>query len=177
MSGTVNLRLTPAGHKAAKPNSATRCLLATELNRQLGGQWIATAGGAEQIGTGRRLRLGANAKQAMIRFDVTGTSAARRRPVTVTLHERGKRSRQGAAVRGAAGGGALLMAAMGDLWWIPAVAVAIIAVPVFIALVMNKVSVPRVTRPSAAPPASARPRWPDGPGWSPQRGRGTGDGQ
>ena len=122
-----------------------------------------SAGSAVQSGTRRRLGLGADARRALIRFDATGTAQARRRPVRVTMYDRGKRSRKASAVKGAAASGVLAMALSGSLWWVPLLAMAGAAViAVFAALVTAKVSVPRVVhRGSAQPdrpaPVAARP--------------------
>ena len=177
MSKRTSLTLTPADYKAARRNSGSDCLIAVALNRKYGGEWTVTGMSAVQSGTKRRMRLGADARRALIRFDTTGTARARRGPSSVTLHDRGKPSRKAAAVKGGAGGGVALMAMSGSLWWIPLLAMSVIAIPVFIALVMNKVSVPRVTG-SAAPQPASQARWPHISGGDPfARTRGTGDGR
>lgn len=165
MTRKTSLVLTPADYAAARRNNGSYCLIAVALTRQYGGEWSVSAGSAIQSGTQRRMRLGWDARRALIRFDATSTAQARRRPVKVTLYDRGKRSRKATAVKGAAVSGAVLMAAMGDLWWVVPLAAAVaVAAAVFAALVMGKVSVPRVTRRASAQPASPA-RWPHAPGY------------
>jgi hypothetical protein len=176
MTRKTSLTLTPADYAAATRNNGSHCLIAVALARQYGGEWSVGHGTATQVGTRRRMRLGWDARRALIRFDATSTAQARRRPVKVTLYDRGKRSRKATAAKGGAVGGAVLMAAMGDLWWVvPLAAVVAVAAAVFAALVMGKVSVPRVTHRASARPASPA-RWPHGPGYAPGwQARGTGD--
>jgi hypothetical protein len=174
MSKRTTLTLTPADFKAGRRNKGGDCLVALALNRQLGGKWVVGPGSATQSGTGRTVRLGLDARKAMIGFDAARIGAARRRPARVTVYE-GRRSRKVTAAKGAAGGGVALMAASGSLWWIPLVLLSVIAIPVFIALVMNKVSVPRVTS-APAPKPAGRATWPNVSGGDPfARTRGTGD--
>ena len=168
------LPVTPAHFKAGRRSKGGDCAVALALNSKYGGKWVAGPGSATQIGTGRTVRLGWDARKVMIGNDVTRLSAARRRPVSVTVHE-GRRSGKATAAKGAAGGGAVLMAMSGSLWWIAALAMAVIAIPVFAVLVMSKVSVPSVMK-SAAPKPASPARWPHISGGDPfARTRGTGD--
>ena len=165
MSRKTALVLTPSDYAAAKRNNGSQCLIAVALQRKYGGEWSVSAGSAVQSGTRRRMRLGADARRALIRFDATGTAQARRRPVRVTMYDRGKRSRKASAVKGAAASGVLAMALSGSLWWVPLLAMAGAAViAVFAALVTAKVSVPRVVHRGSAQP-DGRPRWPHVPGY------------
>jgi hypothetical protein len=173
VSKRTSLTLTPADFKAGRRNKGGDCLVALALDRQFGGKWVVGPGSATQSGTGRTVRLGWDARKAVIGFDVVRGGAARRRPVKVTVYE-GRRSGKATAVKGGAGAGVALMAVSGSLWWIPLVLMSVIAIPVFIALVMNKVSVPRVTSAPAPKPASPA-RWPHISGGDPfARTRGTG---
>ena len=160
MSRRTSLALTPADYAAATPGDSARCLIAVALARQYGGEWSVSAGSATQARTRRRMRLGRDARTTLARFD-KGSTRARRRPVTVTLYDRGKRSRKASAAKGAAAGGVLLMGASGGLWWVPLLAMtaAAAAVAVYVVLVAGKVSAPRVARGGSAQPYG-RPRWP-----------------